>query len=86
MSIEIDNDDQEQLDQLLEKRKQISASIAQIEMQKKQLDEQKDNLLEQWEQIANNLNNKMSEIKRVYDVDGEYNYDRVSGELVESGD
>lgn len=86
MSVEIDEEDQEQLDQLLEQSKQLSNRIAQIEMQKKQLNEQKENLLENFQQVNQNLQNKMAEIKRVYEVDDGYSYDRVSGELVKSGE
>jgi len=84
--MEIDEEDREQLDSLLEKRKQLSETIAQIELQKSQLDEQKGNLLDDFQEVAQQLNQKMSEIKRVYDVDENYSYDRVSGELVERGE
>ena len=84
--MEIDEEDQEQLDEILGNREQLTAAITQIEQQKKQLDERKDNLLEQYQELNNKLNSKMSELKRVYEVDDSYNYDRVSGELVEQGE
>ena len=84
--MEIDEEDQEQLDQLLEQKKQLGNAIASIEMQKKQLDGQKEDLLEDLEEVSNGLNNKMSEIQRVYEVDENYSYDKISGELVKKGE
>jgi len=80
--MQIDEEDQEQLDEILGNREQLAATVTQIEQQKKQLDERKDNLLEQYQELNNKLNSKLNEIKRVYEVDDSYNYDRMSGELV----
>jgi len=84
--MEIDEEDQEQLDQLLEQKKQLNNAIASIEMQKRQLDRQKEDLLEDLEEVSSELNNKMSEIQRVYEVDENYSYDKISGELVKKGE
>ena len=84
--MEIDEEDQEQLDELLEQKKQLSNAIANIEMQKEQLDDRKAELLENLKELTNSLNNKMSEIQRVYEVNENYSYDKISGELVEQGE
>jgi len=80
--MEIDEEDQEQLDEILGNREQLAAAVTQIEQQKKQLDQRKDNLLEQYQELNNKLNSKLNEIERVYEVDDNYSYDRVSGELI----
>ena len=86
MSKEIEQEDQEQLDQLLEQKKQLNNAVAGIEMQKKHLDGQEEDLLENLKEISTELNNKMSEIQRVYEVDENYSYDKISGELVKKGE
>ena len=84
--MEIDEEDQEQLDEVLGNREQLAAAVTQIEQQKKQLDQRKDNLLEQYQDLNEKLNSKLNEIKRVYEVDDSYSYNRISGELVEQGE